>query len=138
MRAAVHPVRDGRTLFLTDYGQGLSVGTRDTYRKFLENEPEYNTNPMIQKKRKLLREWVAFLDRCEAEAVAVDPDLKDPVKVGEMVFRHRNGEESYRRAVAAAPKNGGLLPWSKVERLVLTERAIVESLEVWRKKKLPA
>jgi integrase len=98
----------------------------------------YNSDPQMQKKRKMMTEWIAFLDRCEGAAVTADPVLRDPQAIAEAVYRRRWGEECYQRTLKRAAHKDGKLPWSGVERMVLTEPATVESLEVWRKRKMPA
>jgi hypothetical protein len=87
----------------------------------------------------MLAEWLSFLDRCEAEAIAANPELGDVERIGELFFIQRNGDVAHQRALRlAAKRKDGKLPWSGIERLVLTEPASIASLEVWRKRKMPA
>lgn len=102
----------------------------------------YNTNPDIKKKRGMLIEWLAFLDKCAKEAIAADPELKDAERVGELSYIKRNDEESYKKQLRwhsqrlAQGETDSKLPWQKIERLIV-ETATIESLDIWRKKRVP-
>lgn len=97
----------------------------------------YNTNPDVVKKRKMLAEWISFLDRCEREAIAADPELADAERIAEAAYLKRNGEAGHKAALKRAAKQDGKLPWSSIERLIV-DKAVVESLDVWRRKRMPA
>lgn len=92
----------------------------------------YNSNPAILRKRRMMAEWQSFLDRCEAEAIAAYPALRDPVRLGELVYIHENGEKLHAHVLDLARRRGRPLPWSKIERLI-RNGAVIESLVEWRK-----
>lgn len=98
----------------------------------------YNTDPRMAKKRAMMTAWVAFLDKCAANAVAADPTLKDIEAVREAIYKKRYKEAGWKRAIERCTKRGLPLPWSGREEMALEEPTTVKSMEVWRKKRVPA
>jgi hypothetical protein len=121
---------------LASYGSKALGWTDDDAKLILDHleghEPNdvtaqfYNSNPAILRKRRMMTEWQTFLDRCEAEAIAADPVLKDPQRLGELCYIHYYGEKSHAYVGNVARRKGRPLPWSKVERLI-RNGAVIET-----------
>ncbi len=61
----------------------------------------------------MMRDWLAFLDSCEAEAVAGDPTLTDRETQGRAIYLRRNGEAALLRMLKSrARRKDGKMPWS--------------------------
>lgn len=66
----------------------------------------YNTNPEILKKREMMRQWVGWLEKQEAAAVAADPTLLDAEAVREQIYRIRYSDEAWTAKIEKARKLG--------------------------------
>ncbi|MBX9829319.1 MAG: hypothetical protein K2Y27_30565 [Xanthobacteraceae bacterium] len=64
----------------------------------------------------MMAQWVAFLDKLAAEAIAADPMLNDVEALPEAIYRQRCGEEAWKRAVERS-KRHGVLHRNDVEKL---------------------
>jgi Arm DNA-binding domain len=78
----------------------------------------YNTNPELLKKRRMMREWVTWLEAQEAKAIAAEPTLLDREAVAEQVYRIRYGDDAWKRACKRKKK-----PWQRVDKMEFKEAA---------------
>ena len=58
----------------------------------------YALDPMIAKKRTIMKKWIAWLELQVKAAIAADPSLLDREAVGEAIFRARYGAERWKTA----------------------------------------
>lgn len=93
----------------------------------------YNSDPRMLKKRQMMAAWIAFLDKCAADAIAADPTLNDIEAVREALYKKRYKEAGWKKAIERS-KRGIALPWSGREEMELEEPTTVKSMEVWHKK----
>jgi hypothetical protein len=75
----------------------------------------YNSNPAIRRKAKDADRVAGDPRRGARPRIAADPALKDPQRLGELVYIHQNGQKRYEHIVDLARRKGRPLPWSKVE-----------------------
>jgi hypothetical protein len=69
----------------------------------------YNMDPAILKKRTMMKQWVEWLEKQEAAAIAADPMLTDRAAIAKLVAQKRR-ERQKRKAMA----KDGKLPWADV------------------------
>jgi hypothetical protein len=106
-----HRIRDARA----SYGPerlGWAKNDTNTVLDHLERfDPDdvtaqhYNTSPMLVRKREMMRQWLAFLDACEAEARAAD--RRSPTSHGYATGSTASGTAS---SAGAAPSSARRMP----------------------------
>lgn len=72
----------------------------------------YNLNPEIIKKRRMMKEWIGWLEQQEAKAIADDPTLLDREAVAEQVYQIRYGDEAWATAIKKSKDTGKPTPWA--------------------------